>query len=270
MTSTKTISLCTLFGLLTLVTVVITPNVYAMDMSGMGSLSDMQNMLQAQALTQKTIPKLPVCTQVTVPTSVTYSTNLVKTYTVPTGFAGDPSTANGQCVVDNTTYSSQHVCTISNGIATSGHCEMFNKAWEVTDKSSGQLPTEEWFKLGGLTLQPGQYLDLADTTPFMTTMGHMATILPCDDLGEPRVRVYEGILDAGVNTLEPADVEYLQHISNPGNGICAYHFDIGTTDNNPDGVSDFVMMNDGPNSVTFTDRNTSTFSVVEGYLNDMG
>jgi hypothetical protein len=264
MTKRKTISLGALFGLLALVVVAIIPNVSAMDMSGM-SLQDMQNMMQAQAI--RTHPTLPICTQVT---PSIFGTALVNTYTIPTGFMGDPSTANGQCIVDNTKYSTQNACTITNGIATSGHCEMFSKSWEVNDQGPPQLPTEGWFKLGGLTLQPGQYLDLADTTPFMTTKGHMATILPCDDMGQPRVRVYEGILDGGVNTLEPADIQYLQHISDPGNGICAYHFDIGNTTNNPDGASDFVMMNDGKSSVTFTDRNTSTFSVLEGYLNGMG
>ncbi|WP_101478050.1 hypothetical protein [Candidatus Nitrosotalea bavarica] len=267
MTKNKTISLGALFGLLALAAIVIIPNVSAMDMSGMGSMQDMQNTMQAQAASQVTHPTLPICTQVT---PSVFGTSMVKTYTIPTGFTGDPSTANGQCIVDTTSYSIQNACTITNGIATAGHCEMFSTSWKVDATGPPNLPTEEWFKLGGLTLHPGEYLDLADTTPFMTTKGHMATILPCDDLGQPRVRVYEGILDGGVNTLEPANIQYLQHISDPGRGICAYHFDIGNTTNNPDGASDFVMMNDGKNSVTFTDRNTSTFSVLEGYLNGMG
>jgi hypothetical protein len=71
----------------------------------------------------------------------------------------------------------------------------------------------------------------------------------------------------GVNTLEPADIKYLQQISHPANGICVYHFDTGTTTNNPDGVSDFLFINVSKQTVTFTDRNTATFWVTEGYLN---
>ena len=270
MTKNKTISLGVLFGLSALVAIVIIPNVSAMDMSGMGSMQDMQNQMQAPAPGTITHPTLPICTQVTVPVNPVDPNSLVRTYTVSTGFVGEPSTDNGQCIVDNTSYSIQNACTITNGIATSGHCEMFSTAWKVDEQGPPNLPTEEWFKLGGISLASGAYLDLADTTPFMTTKGHMATILPCDALGNPKVRIYEGILDGGVNTLEPADIQYLQHISNPQQGICAYHFDIGNTTSNPDGASDFVIMNVSPSTVIFSDRNTSTFSVLEGYLNGMG
>jgi hypothetical protein len=59
-------------------------------------------------------------------------------------------------------------------------------------------------------------------------------------------------------------------MSDPQIGLCVYHFDIGTTDKNPDGVTDFVLINTSRHSVEFGDRNTITFSVAEGYLNAMG
>jgi hypothetical protein len=205
-----------------------------------------------------------MCTTKTVPVA---GVSLNKTYTVPKGFSGNPATASGKCVVDNTSYSTSHPCTIINGIATAGHCEAATKGYEVTENGPANLPTVEWFHLTGVSLKPGEFLDLADTTPFITTKGHMAMVLPCDSSGQPQARLFEGIIDAGVNTLEPADIEYLQQLSHPESGICVYHSDIGTTSNNPDGVTDFALINTSKQTITFTERNTSTFSVTKGYLN---
>ena len=53
-----------------------------------------------------------MCTTKTVPVA---GVSLNKTYTVPKGFSGNPATANGKCVVDNTSYSTSHPCMIING-----------------------------------------------------------------------------------------------------------------------------------------------------------
>ena len=68
-----------------------------------------------------------------------------------------------------------------------------------------------------------------------------------------------------MNTLEPADIEYRQQLSHPENGV--YHFDIGITTNNPDGVTEFAIINTSKQTVALAERNTSTFSLAEGYLN---
>ena len=220
-----------------------------MSMKGPGKMSNMS---------------APMCTAKTAPVA---GVSLNKTYTVPKGFVGNPATANGICVVDN---SMESPCTISNGIAIAGHCESVTKGYEVTVNGRANLPTEEWFHLAGVTIKPGEFLDLADTTPFVTTKGHMAMVLPCNSSGQPLARLFEGIIDAGVNTLEPADIQYLQQLSHPENGVCVYHFDVGTTTNNPDGVTDFAIINTSKQIVTFTERNTSTFSLAEGYSNKAG
>jgi hypothetical protein len=191
-----------------------------------------------------------------------------QTYTIPENFKGNPAKFDGKCLMDNTANSTSHPCTVTHGIATAGHCEMIKIGYQVTDKGPGNIPTEEWFHLAGVTLKPGQFLDVADTTPFFTTSGHSANVLPCDKSGKPLVRLYEGILDAGVNTLESPDIEYLQQISSPQDGLCVYHFDLGTTSNNPDGVTDFAIINTSDKTVTFTDRNTETLSITGGYFNN--
>jgi len=73
-----------------------------------------------------------------------------------------------------------------------------------------------------------------------------------------------------LRALSTADIEYLQQLSHPENGVCVYHFDIGTTTNNPDGVTDFAIINTSKQTVALTERNTSTFSLAEGYLNKAG
>ena len=92
--------------------------------------------------------------------------------------------------------------------------------------------------------------------------------MPCDRSGQPLVRLFAGIIDAGVNTLESPDVEYLQQLSSNQDGLCVYHFDVGTTSNNPDGVTDFAIINTSNKVIDLTQRNTATLSVTEGYENN--
>ena len=115
----------------------------------------------------------PMCTTKTLPVA---DTSLNKTYTVPKGFSGNPATANGKCIVDNsmeTPYwtlaaAGKTPCTISNGIIIAGHCESVTKGYEVIVNGPANLTTEEWFQLAGTTLKPGEFLDMVDTTPFVT------------------------------------------------------------------------------------------------------
>lgn len=126
-------------------------------------------------------------------------------------------------------------------------------------ETTRDIPTELWFAFKGITLQPGEFLDMVDTTPFMTTKGHVAMYIPCDTQGHPQIQFLQGIVDVGVNTLAPVDPEYLSQLSTPGKN-CLYHFDVGT----PDGVTDFAIINNSTHAITFGDRNTSTFSIAEG------
>jgi hypothetical protein len=176
----------------------------------------------------------------------------------------------GKCMIDNSTESMNNPCVVANGIGQSGHCEPVMKGYTVNENTTTPvLPTEEWFHFAGVTLQPKQFLDLVDTTPVFATKGHMAMVIPCDQYGDPKVQLFEGILDGGLNTLEPVTPQYLQHMSDPANGLCVYHFDIGATTKNPDGVTDFAIVNVSNQSIILTERNTSTFSLAEGYLNTM-
>jgi hypothetical protein len=178
------------------------------------------------------------------------------------------ATYSGQCSVGDELSKKGEFCNVVNGIGQSGHCEPVKIGYVITQDGPATLPTEEWFSFAGKTLQPGEFLDMVDTTPFFTEKGHVAMVIPCNQNGDPQVKLFEGILDGGLNTLESISPQYLQHISSPQSGLCVYHFDIGKTANNPDGVTDFAVVNISNNPITFGDRNTSTFSLAEGYLNE--
>jgi hypothetical protein len=201
----------------------------------------------------------PLCGPVTAPIS---GGSQVSSYYVS-------QTYTGQCAVDKASQESKNLCNVVNGIGASGHCEMVTKGYQVTPNGPATLPIEEWFHFNGVSLAPGQFLDMVDTTPFFTTKGHVAMVIPCNSHGDPQVKLFEGIVDGGLNTLEPITPQYLQHLSDPTNGICVYHFDIGATTNNPDGVTDFAVVNISNQQINFGERNTSTFSLAEGFLNKM-
>ncbi len=124
------------------------------------------------------------------------------------------------------------------------------------------MPTTQWISLKGITLKPEEFLDLADTSPVLTTKGHVATYLPCDANGNTTISFVQGKVDVGVNTLKPVDAEYLKQMSTPGKD-CIYHFDIGT----PEGVTDFAIINNGTKAITFGDRNTITMTFAEALQN---
>jgi hypothetical protein len=234
-------------------------------------------------------------------------TYMYANYNGTTAYSGQPSAFSGWCTNMNVTASGanigldvNHPCWVHDGIGFYGDCDIAPVVGysQAPVGSTGGLPTEEWFHLAGVFLAPGQYLDLADTTPWYTTHGHMAMVLPCESNGAPDVRLYQGIIDGGVFTMEASTMQYLQQLStpgtsaNPGGGdICVYHFDIGnvtdadqpynppgssvslTESANPFGVTDFALVNTSGHNVYFSknfDRFTSTFSIANGFMDVIG
>jgi hypothetical protein len=75
--------------------------------------------------------------------------------------------------------------------------------------------------------------------------------------------------------MEAPPVQYLQQLSDTKDGICVYHFNVGadgTGGANPDGITDFALVNVSNRDLNLDDndqRYTSTFSIAEGF-NSMG
>jgi hypothetical protein len=199
----------------------------------------------------------------------------IPTFTDTTTFLGNPWTFTGWCVADSSASSAANPCYVYDGIAYYGRCEMVAVGYNQTSNSPPNIPTEGWFHFGAVHLAPGAFLDLADTTPWETTKGHMAMVIPCEHNGIPDIRLYEGIIDGGVFTMEAPPVQYLQQASDTADGICVYHFDVGadgTGGANPDGVTDFAIVNVSNHDLNLNDTNaryTSTFSIAEGFVNTM-
>ena len=132
------------------------------------------------------------------------------------------------------------------------------------------MPAEEWFHLSGVTLKTGEFLDLVDTTPFLTTKGHVAMYLPCDKNGNTPIGFLQGVVgtpDELNKDLLPVTPEYLPQLSTPGQN-CLYHFDIGTRDTQSgtdSGFTDYTIINNAKQPIHFGDRNTITFSIAEGF-----
>lgn len=236
------------------------------------------------------------------------ATGPTATYMYGAGGSSNPSGFTGWCVNENVTLAGNpttgsldtsldinHPCWVSGGTGYYGDCDVGPVVGysQSATGSTGNIPTEEWFHLSGVFLKPGQFLDLADTTPWYTTHGHMAMVLPCktDGSGTPLVRLYQGIIDAGVFTMEAPTMQYLNQLSNAVPGVCVYHFDIGnvtdadfpynptstspalTESANPFGVTDFALVNTSGQNVYFSqnfDRYTSTFSIANGFMNVIG
>lgn len=216
-----------------------------------------------------------MCQQTTYPATYMGGPPL-PTYTDTTTFLGFPWTFSGWCVADGSISSAANPCYVYQGIAYYGRCESISPGYNQTGDGPSNIPTTEWFHFGGVHLKPGQFLDLADTTPWVTTGGHMAMVLPCEHDGTPNLRLYEGIIDGGVFTMEAPPIQYLQHLSDPADGVCVYHFDVGGDGQggaNPDGVTDFALVNVSAHDVDLSanaDRYTSTFSIVTGFDNNSG
>lgn len=216
---------------------------------------------------------LGTCQQTTYPASYLGGPP-IPTYTDTTTFLGSPWTFTGWCVVDDSDSSASNPCYVYQGIAYYGRCEDVSPGYNQTADAPPNIPTEEWFHFGPVHLQPGQFLDLADTTPWVTTKGHMAMVLPCEQNGTPDIRLYEGIIDGGVFTMEAPPVQYLQQLSDTKDGICVYHFDIGADGDggaNPDGVTDFAIVNVSNHDLDLSANNqrySSTFSITEGFDNN--
>jgi hypothetical protein len=123
---------------------------------------------------------------------------------------------------------------------------------------SKTVPEAQWFSLRGITLGDGEFLDLVDTTPALVRDGHVALYVPCNEAGESAIQLLQGRVGETINTLAPVELEFIASLSDPGNN-CLYHVDIGTSG----GETDFAIINDSGDPITFGDRNTIAFTIVE-------
>jgi hypothetical protein len=131
-----------------------------------------------------------------------------------------------------------------------------------------ELLTTSTVPLENLSLAPGDFIILADSTPVPIESAHVSMNVPCQveaaegnnittsttnsSIGPPTdIKIMAGVAP----DLEPAVPEYIAGLSRPENGKCTYHVQIPEVANEP--VTDIAIVN-------FTSGNFATISTSTG------
>ncbi len=138
-----------------------------------------------------------------------------------------------------------------------------------------ELLTTSTVPLENLSLAPGDFIILADSTPVPIESAHVSMNVPCESssaegnnittstanatLGPPSdIKIIAGIAP----DLEPAFPEYIAELSHPENGKCTYHVQLPEVADQQ--VTDIAILNAGNQIVNFSSGNFATISTSTG------
>lgn len=141
-----------------------------------------------------------------------------------------------------------------------------------------ELQTTSTVPLEHLSLAPGDFIILADSTPVPIESAHVSMNVPCqitaaggnnittststNSTQEPSsdIKIMAGVAP----DLEPAIPEYIAELSRPEIGKCTYHVQIPQVAEQQ--VTDILIENTGNQIVNFTSGNFVTISTSTGVL----
>jgi hypothetical protein len=142
-----------------------------------------------------------------------------------------------------------------------------------------ELQTTSTIPMEHLSLSPGDFIILADSTPVPIESAHVSMNVPCqiaaaadgnnittststNSTQEPSsdIKIMAGVAP----DLEPATPEYIAELSRPEIGKCTYHVQIPQVVDQQ--VTDILIMNSGNQTVNFTSGNFVTISTSTGVL----
>jgi hypothetical protein len=142
-----------------------------------------------------------------------------------------------------------------------------------------ELQTTSTVPLEHLSLSPGDFIILADSTPVPIESAHVSMNVPCkvapaavgnnitastttNSTQEPSsdIKIMAGVAP----DLEPAIPEYIAGLSRPEIGKCTYHVQIPQVVDQQ--VTDILIMNTGNQKVNFTSGNFVTISTSTGVV----
>jgi hypothetical protein len=141
-----------------------------------------------------------------------------------------------------------------------------------------ELQTTSTVPLEHLSLSPGDFIILADSTPVPIESAHVSMNVPCQIAGggdnnittsstinstqEPSsdIKIMAGVAP----DLEPAIPEYIAGLSRPEISKCTYHVQIPQVVDQQ--VTDILIMNSGNQTVNFTSGNFVTISTSTGVV----
>ena len=114
----------------------------------------------------------------------------------------------------------------------------------------------ETLPLEGLSLEPNEFLLLADTTPAEIESGHVALSVPCTDGDTPEtdIDVVAGIAP----DVTPVILEYVGDLSAPEDNRCTFHV---TIPENSEDITDVAIINTGAATVQFDSGHFATISL---------
>jgi hypothetical protein len=141
-----------------------------------------------------------------------------------------------------------------------------------------ELQTTSTVPLEHLSLSPGDFIILADSTPVPIESAHVSMNVPCqmaaiggnnittstttNSTQEPSsdIKIMAGVAP----DLEPAIPEYIAGLSRPEISKCTYHVQIPQVVDQQ--VTDILIMNSGNQTVNFTSGNFVTISTSTGVV----
>jgi hypothetical protein len=139
-----------------------------------------------------------------------------------------------------------------------------------------ELLTTSTVPLENLSLAPGEFIILADSTPVPIASAHVSMDVPCravatEDSSNITTSITNATLEpstdikvmAGVAPdLQPAIPEYIAGLSHPESGKCMYHVQLPEAAGQE--VTDIAIVNAGNQTVNFSSGNFATISTSTG------
>ncbi len=140
-----------------------------------------------------------------------------------------------------------------------------------------ELQTTSTVPLENLSLAPGDFIILADSTPVPIASAHVSMDVPCQAAAtegnssitatsitnatpEPSTEIK--IMAGVAPDLVPAVPEYIAGLSHPENGKCMYHVQLPEAAGQQ--VTDIAIVNTGNHTVNFSSGNFATISTSTG------
>jgi hypothetical protein len=137
-----------------------------------------------------------------------------------------------------------------------------------------ELLTTSTVPLENLSLAPGDFIILADSTPVPIESAHVSMNVPCQVAPEGNdittstanatleppsdIKIIAGVAP----DLKPAIPEYIAGLSYPENGKCTYHVQLPQVADEQ--VTDIAIVNTGNETVNFSSGNFATISTSTG------
>jgi hypothetical protein len=126
-----------------------------------------------------------------------------------------------------------------------------------------EIITIETVPLEGLSLEPDEFILLADTTPAEIESGHVAVSIPCTDGDTPEsdIDVVAGIAP----DVQGVELEYVSDLSDPDDNRCTFHVDLPESDED---ITDVAIINSGDAIVEFESGHFATISLTTARADD--